>query len=61
MISNYLHSALIMADMCDRLREFMIEATELNGAQLKENTDPSVMMVTALSPVIGYDKSAVIS
>jgi fumarate hydratase class II len=61
LISNYLHSALIMADMCDHFREFMIEGTEVNEAQLKENIDRSVMMVTALSPVIGYDKSAAIS
>jgi fumarate hydratase, class II len=61
LISNYLHSALIMADMCDHLREFMVEGTELNQAKLKQNIDRSVMMVTALSPVIGYDKAAVIS
>ena len=30
LINNYLHSALIMADMCDHLREFMIEGAELN-------------------------------
>ncbi len=35
--------------------------TKLNEAKLKENIDRSVMMVTALSPVIGYDKSAAIS
>jgi fumarate hydratase class II len=61
LISNYLHSALIMADMCDHLRAFMIEGTELNRAKLKENIDRSVMMVTALSSVIGYDKAAAIS
>jgi fumarate hydratase class II len=61
LISNYLHSALIMADMCDHLREFMIEGTELNQAKLTDNIDRSVMMVTALSPVIGYDKAAAIS
>ena len=61
LISNYLHSALIMADMCDHFREFMVEGTKLNEAKLKENIDRSVMMVTALSPVIGYDKSAAIS
>jgi fumarate hydratase class II len=61
LISNYLHSALIMGDMCDHLREFMIEGTQLNKAKLKENIDKSVMMVTALSPVIGYDKAAAIS
>jgi fumarate hydratase, class II len=61
LIDNYLHSALIMADMCDHLREFMIEGTKLNQAKLKENIDNSVMMVTALSPIIGYDKAAAIS
>jgi fumarate hydratase class II len=61
LISNYLHSALIMADMCDHLREFMIEGTRLSRAKLKDNIDRSVMMVTALSPVIGYDRAAAIS
>src|SRR6201986_2638435 len=61
LVSNYLHSALILADMCDHMRKFMIEGTQLNEAKLKENIDNSVMMVTALSPVIGYDKSAAIS
>ena len=54
-------AALIMADMCDHLREFMIEGTKLNEKKLTENIDNSVMMVTALSPVIGYDKAAEIS
>ncbi len=60
-IDNYLHSALIMADMCDHLREFMIEGTQLNEAKLTENIERSVMMVTALSPVIGYDQASVIA
>jgi fumarate hydratase, class II len=61
LINNYLHSALIQADMCDHLRKFMIEGAELNEPKLKENIERSVMMVTALSPVIGYDKASVIS
>jgi fumarate hydratase class II len=61
LISNYLHSAVILADMCDHFREFMVEGTGLNRAKLKENIDRSVMMVTALSPVIGYDQAAAIS
>jgi fumarate hydratase class II len=61
LISNYLHSALIMADMCDHFRAFMVEGTRLDEARLKENIDRSVMMVTALSPIIGYDQAAVIS
>jgi fumarate hydratase class II len=61
LIANYLHSALIMADMCDHFREYMVSGTRLNEAKLKDNIDRSVMMVTALSPVIGYDKAAEIS
>jgi fumarate hydratase, class II len=61
LISNYLHSALITADMCDHFREFMVQGTKLNEAKLKDNIDRSVMMVTALSPVIGYDTAAKIS
>jgi fumarate hydratase, class II len=61
LISSYLHSARIMADMCDHFRTFLVEGAELNQPKLKENIDRSVMMVTALSPVIGYDKAAVIS
>jgi fumarate hydratase class II len=61
LISNYLHSALIMADMCDHFRKFMVEGTKLNQAKLKQDIDRSVMMVTALSPIIGYDKAAAIS
>lgn len=36
----------------------MIEGAVVNEAQLKSNIDRSVMMVTALSPVIGYDKAS---
>jgi fumarate hydratase class II len=61
LINNYLHSALIMADMCDHFRKFMVEGAALNQAKLKENIERSVMMVTALSPVIGYDQASVIS
>src|SRR6516164_3561824 len=61
LISNYLHSALIMADMCDHFREFMVAGAELNEAKLKQDIERSVMMVTALSPIIGYDQASVIS
>lgn len=61
LISNYLHSALIMADMCDHFRTYMIDGAKLNLEQLKTNIDRSVMMVTALSPVIGYDKASQIA
>jgi len=61
LINNYLHSSLIMADMCDHFREFMVEGAELNEPKLEENIAQSVMMVTALSPIIGYNQASVIS
>lgn len=61
LISNYLHSALTLADMCDHFRMYMIEGARLNEVRLRENIERSVMMVTALSPVIGYHKAAAIA
>jgi fumarate hydratase class II len=60
-IANLLHSLRILGDMCDHFRRFMIEGTELDEARIKEYVDRSVMMVTALSPVIGYDKASAIA
>jgi fumarate hydratase class II len=47
--------------MCDHLRRFMIDGAQLNPSKLKENVEQSLMMVTALSPIIGYDNASVIS
>ncbi|MHB8431740.1 MAG: class II fumarate hydratase [Acidimicrobiales bacterium] len=60
-IDNVLHSALIMADMCDHFRRFMVEGADINLKRIKANIDHSVMMVTALSPSIGYDQASVIA
>ena len=57
-IANFLHSARILADACGTFREFMVEGARLNGDKLADNVARSVMMVTALSPVIGYDQAA---
>jgi len=61
LINNYLHSARILADMCDHFCRFMVAGAELNRPKLTHNIERSVMMVTALSPIIGYDKASVIS
>jgi len=57
-INNFLHSARILADGCDKFREYSVEGTELNRAKIQEYVDGSVMLVTALSPVIGYQAAA---
>ena len=60
-ISHYLHSARIMADMSEHFRTFMVEGAQLNERKIQDDIAGSVMMVTALSPVIGYDKASAIS
>ncbi|MEV0564101.1 class II fumarate hydratase [Dactylosporangium sp. NPDC050588] len=60
-ISNVLHSIRILADAAEHFREFLVEGVRLDRDQLRQNVDRSVMMVTALSPVIGYDKASEIA
>lgn len=57
-INNVLHSARILADGCARFREFSVEGTELNRPKIASYVEGSVMLVTALSPVIGYQNAA---
>ncbi|HCU96145.1 MAG TPA: class II fumarate hydratase [Actinobacteria bacterium] len=60
-ISNFLHSARLLSSACDCFREFLVEGARLNEARLAADVARSVMMVTALSPEIGYDKAAEIA
>jgi fumarate hydratase class II len=60
-ISNFLHSATILADACGKLRQYCIQGTELNRDQISAYVNRSLMLVTALSPVIGYDKASAIA
>ncbi|MER6736316.1 class II fumarate hydratase [Streptomyces puniciscabiei] len=60
-INNFLHAAGILADACTKMREYCIEGTELNRDQIDSYVDRSLMLVTALSPVIGYDKASAIA
>jgi fumarate hydratase, class II len=61
MIRNFLHSVNILADVCRTFREFCIEGIEVNRERIAELVDRSLMLVTALSPKIGYDKAAEIA
>ena len=57
-INNFLHSARILADGCDKFRTFSIEGTKLNEKRISQYVEDSMMLVTALSPVIGYINAA---
>jgi fumarate hydratase class II len=50
-----------MTDSCTNFRVFLIEGTKPNLKQIGEFVERSLMLVTALSPVIGYDKASKIA
>ena len=57
-INNFLHSARILADGCEKFRIFSVAGTTLNEKRIAQFVQNSLMLVTALSPVIGYDKAS---
>jgi len=57
-IANVTHSITIMTDGCANFRKFLVEGTKPNLAQIKSYVERSLMLVTALAPVIGYDKAS---
>ncbi len=61
MIHNIAHSITIMADGCVNFRKFLVEGTKPNLKKINEDVERSLMLVTALSPVIGYDKASKIA
>ena len=61
MIRNFLHSARILADVCDTFRRYCVEGIRANRERIQELVDHSLMLVTALTPKIGYDKAAEIA
>src|ERR1700746_481194 len=60
-IFNVTHSITILTDGCTNFRKFLVEGTKPNLKKIQEYVDRSLMLVTALSPVIGYDKASKIA
>jgi fumarate hydratase, class II len=60
-IFNVTHSISILADGCTNFRRFLVEGTKPNLKKINEYVERSLMLVTALSPVIGYDKASKIA
>ena len=57
-IHNFLHSVRILSDACNLFVEHCVEGIKANEDKIKYYLDNSLMLVTALNPHIGYDKSA---
>jgi fumarate hydratase, class II len=57
-IFNVINSITLMTDGCTSFRKFLIEGTKPNRKKIQEYVERSLMLVTALSPIIGYDKAS---
>ena len=60
-IFNVTHSITIMTDGCTNFRKLLVDGTKPNLKKINEYVQRSLMLVTALSPVIGYDKASKIA
>jgi fumarate hydratase class II len=61
MIHNFLNSVRLLSDACRSFTDHCIVGLELDHARIRENVANSLMLVTALTPKIGYDKAAEIA
>jgi len=60
-IHNFLQSVRLLADSCVSFDEHCVAGIEVNRERVRQLLDNSLMLVTALNPHIGYDKSAQIA
>jgi fumarate hydratase class II len=60
-IYNVCQSIDLVTDACDRFREYCVEGLEPNYEQIQVHLNSSLMLVTALNPIIGYDKAAMVA
>ena len=58
MIFNLVHSARLLCDASHAFRKFLVEGLEANRDAIEKTVERSLMLVTALSPRIGYDAAA---
>jgi fumarate hydratase class II len=58
MIFNYLHSVELLADACNSFVDHCVRGIQANREQIDKYVKNSLMLVTALSPKIGYDNAA---
>jgi fumarate hydratase, class II len=61
MIGNIAQSIILLADGCTNFRKFLVEGARPNRKKIAEYVEHSLMLVTALAPVIGYDRASAIA
>jgi fumarate hydratase class II len=58
LIHDFLHSVTLIADACRGFVDYLVRGIELNRSRIDFFVRSSLMLVTALTPRIGYDKAA---
>ena len=61
MMHNLLQSIRLLADACGTFTDYLVEGLEPNLPQLEKYLESSLMLVTALNPIIGYDAGAIVT
>ena len=61
LIFNFCHSVDLLTDACARFREFCVTGLAVDEERVREHLERSLMLVTALNPVIGYDKAGLVA
>jgi fumarate hydratase, class II len=61
LIHNLLHSIRLLTDSCRSFTEYAVRGLEPNREQIRRHVENSLMLVTALSPLIGYDNAATVA
>jgi fumarate hydratase class II len=58
LIFNFCNSVDLLSDSCELFREYCVVGLRADEARITEHLERSLMLVTALNPIIGYDKAA---
>jgi fumarate hydratase class II len=60
-IHNVLHSIRLLADACESFEEHCARGIEPDRERIRQHLERSLMLVTALTPRLGYDRAAEIA
>jgi fumarate hydratase class II len=58
---NVLESIALLTGACDGFRQFCLEGLQANESRIQQLLEQSLMLVTALTPAIGYDQACAIA
>jgi fumarate hydratase class II len=61
MINSLLQSIRILGDSCGNFDQYLVQGMQANETKIQTHLDNSLMLVTALSPALGYRKATAVA